>query len=75
MVAKIRSVGWRRASRGGGEIQGERRSTPGDTQLTLGWGTTPVSGVLNLDGRTKNAGGLATEQLAYFEVKLSRNDW
>ena len=37
--------------------QGGRGSAPGDTQLTLGWYTTPVSGVPNLGDRTKNAGG------------------
>ena len=38
--------------RGGG-----RGSAPRDTQLTLGWYPAPVSGVLNLGDRTKNAGG------------------
>jgi len=37
-----------------GTNQGGRGSAPGDTQLTLGWYTTPVP---NLGDRTKNAGG------------------
>ena len=58
--------------------QGGRGSAPGDTQLTLGWGTTPVSGVLNLGDRTKNAGGkghdttgaLCSKALAYQVVAI-----
>ena len=37
--------------------QGGRGSAPGNTQPSLEWYPTPVSGALNLGDRTKNAGG------------------
>ena len=55
--------------------QGGHGNAPGDRQLSLGWYPTPGSGVLNLGGRAKNAGGIATEQPVYFVVKVSRTDW
>jgi len=56
-----------------GYVVWERHSAPVDTQLTLGWRATPVSGVLNLGNRTKNAGGYGHRtKPVYFMVKLLR---
>jgi len=66
-----RLLGWNPASSPEvGRGQGGHGSAPGDTQLTLGWYTTPVSGVPNLGDRTKlNAGGYSHRTTSAFYGK------